>query len=398
MVSTTSPFPPSRTRSSSDRRADTELHPMTDRTITFFYPFPDDLAKIDRLDLDDWRFWSASWLSRRRGWCLRTALTLQKRGYPVRISATLPEKGIVVVGPEVGIRKAFLDFPWSARRNLFVVAIRADLLRCTFADVEIVQNGKFADNRRSFHVPHWPQPDLRPRSSERGTTVQSISFKGYYQNLSPDFRSAEWKQFLDANGFSLRKAMNASGEVGEPIPWHDYSNTDVLLAVRPDMTDAYFDKPATKLVNAWLAGVPAILGPEYAYREIRESSLDYIEVTSLEETMDALLRLKSNPDLYRAMVENGLKRAEEHDAEHVARRWEEVLFEKIAPMAQRRFRTSRLPVPLSRVVNLVAHPPSAAELSVVSRTTQSYMTWLVQSQIRPWLGRKRRRLQSMLAL
>jgi len=79
--------------------------------ITFYYPYPEDLGNLDAIDLKDWRFWSASWLSRRRGWLLRTYLQLREAGHPVRISAEVPREGIVILGPELTIRRRFLATP-----------------------------------------------------------------------------------------------------------------------------------------------------------------------------------------------------------------------------------------------------------------------------------------------
>ena len=41
----------------------------------------------------------------------------------------------------------------------------------------------------------------------------------------------------------------------------------------------WYLKPPSKLFNSWLAGVPAVLGHESAYRAERRSDLDYIEVS-----------------------------------------------------------------------------------------------------------------------
>ena len=68
-------------------------------------------------------------------------------------------------------------------------------------------------------------------------------------------------------------------------------------------------KPASKLVNAWAAGVPAMLGPEPAYRELRSSPLDFLETPAAEAVLDAIDRLRGEPGLYAAMAENGLRRA-----------------------------------------------------------------------------------------
>jgi len=281
---------------------------------------------------------------------------------------------------------------------LFVVSIRADLVRCTFADAAIVQNGKFADGERVFHVSYWPQPGLIPRDPDRGTAVRTITFKGYFPNLHPAFRTDAWNAFLDAHDMALRSDMNEDGMEGEPIRWHDYNATDVVLAVRPDMDRDYFDKPATKLYNAWHAGTPAILGPEYAYRELRRSDLDYIEVRSMEETQDALRRLASNPDLYQAMVDNGQRRADDFTFERITDRWADVLFGAIQPLAQQTVTSSsRLtPTLVRRCANLLRTPPSADEQRTWLLRSRNYLEHFAQSEVRPWLGRQRRKVQSIL--
>ena len=68
-------------------------------------------------------------------------------------------------------------------------------------------------------------------------------------------------------------------------------------------------KPSTKLVNAWIAGVQALLGPEPGFQDIRQTPLDYFEVKTPVEVLNAIHRLRSQPALYEQMVSNGLKRA-----------------------------------------------------------------------------------------
>ena len=146
--------------------------------------------------------------------------------------------------------------------------------------------------------------------------------------MTPEFAAPEWADGLRRQGIEWRCDAVAWGgnAASYQTSWNDYHDTDVVLAMRKDVSHLHVKKPASKLINAWLAGVPAILGPEQAYRELRRSPLDYIEVASAREAGEALARLASEPALYQAMVENGLRRGEEVRAEACTRVWAELLF------------------------------------------------------------------------
>jgi hypothetical protein len=175
-----------------------------------------------------------------------------------------------------------------------------------FADIEVVQNAASADGARAFHVPHWPQPGLLPRDPGRGDVLRTLLFPGTSQNLHPGFRAQPWQDFLQKRGLEFR--CHYATPQGAPPAWHDYRDIDVMLAIRPSGATLVRNKPAWKLFNAWLAGVPAILGPESGYRELRERPLDFIEATGPDDAMAAIDRLRSEPGLYAAMVDNGRTR------------------------------------------------------------------------------------------
>jgi len=75
---------------------------------------------------------------------------------------------------------------------------------------------------------------------------------------------------------------------------------------------------------------PAILGPEPAYQERCRSALNFIEAQSPAEALCAIEKLKRQPDLYIANVENGYKRATEFTAEQLSLRWFDLLSDPIA--------------------------------------------------------------------
>jgi hypothetical protein len=233
-------------------------------------------------------------------WIVLTFLRLRDAGADVRLSNRIPDAGVVVF--YAGDKRAV----WSQlrdRQSVLLAAVRSDRHPVGFADCEIVQNASSADGRRALHVPHWPQPGLVPRDAARGDALHVALFPGTPQNLDPAFAADDAQAFLRERGIALRSAVAGA----QPV-WNDFHDVDVLLALRPASMGLVRNKPAWKLFNAWLAGVPAILGPESGYRELREGPLDFLEATTPEDALRALQRLQDEPGLYAAMVRNGLVR------------------------------------------------------------------------------------------
>ncbi|MEA2600650.1 MAG: hypothetical protein QOF89_1642 [Acidobacteriota bacterium] len=309
--------------------------------VTFFLAEVEDLEALRCLDPDrDWRELQLG----ERAWILQTYLRLVRAGFPAELSTTPPAEGIIVFHAK---QARALRSQWRRLQRAVLLGVRADNREPLIADFEVVQNGRFVDAGRRFLVPHWPQPALIPRDGSRRVTIRRIAFKGFEQNLHPDFRSADWQEFLAGRGIEWEvDAVPFAGAATDRLGtnWPDFRQVDLLLAVRPRDHHLWTSKPATKLINAWLAGVPALLGPEHAYRELRRSGLDYLEVGSLEEAKAAVLQLLERPDLYHSMVENGRARGAEFTAEATLSRWMSLLNLKIPDLASRHF-SRRLPLP-----------------------------------------------------
>jgi len=300
--------------------------------LTFFLHGELDLAQLARLDPDrDWR----EFVTGERAWILQTYLRLRASGCEARLAGELPDDGIVVFSSKQ--RRLLLRQRVRATRAL-LIGVREDVGEALIADLEVVQNRRQADGRRRFFIPFWPQPGLLAREPLRGTRIETIAFKGYLGNLHPAFRDASWQGFLAANHLRWladaapykRNAVDAAG-----LEWNDFREVDLILAVRAPDPRLHPRKPATKLYNAWHAGVPALLGPEVAYRELRRSRLDYIEVASPSEAREAIARLRADPQLYAAMVANGRERAREFTTQAIAARWRVLLADTAAAAAQR---------------------------------------------------------------
>jgi hypothetical protein len=244
-------------------------------------------------------------------WIAQSYMRLRKRGHDVRLTDKfVPEEVCVALAALKGSNRPYRSFAVSVQCHLLVARI------CEF---NIVQNQLLLQRPNQALLPHWPQPGLIPRDVSRGTRLEHIGYFGD-ESLMSDFNSAAFRSELKKLGMTLVTHQQ----------WNDYSNTDVVLAVRnvPQSYLAY--KPASKLYNAWAAGCPALLGQEPAFAAHRRSNLDYIEVGNPAEALVALARLKAEPELFQNMVDNGIRRSCDFSVDAVARCWERLLSGPIA--------------------------------------------------------------------
>lgn len=292
-------------------------------TIHFYLPNREQVDTLRGADPDrDWRLFSTGV----QVWIGQTYLRLRQLGMDVVLTCDPPDRGIVVthadyVGALLGAQR------WPA--SLVIVAARADRPPNRYAEFEIVQNSGTADGRRVHYVQHWPQPGLVRRDPARGDSIRTIAYKGMVGEVGETFKQSAWMDFIRENGLTWQcdaTVWQGNGQTAyQDVAWNDYSEVDVIVAIRKDTSSLYPRKPASKLINAWAAGVPAILGPEQAYRELRRTPLDYIEATNAQEVSAAIDQLRANSALYRDMINNGLQRAQELNAEQCALRWREIL-------------------------------------------------------------------------
>jgi hypothetical protein len=252
-------------------------------------------------------------------WSAQTFMNLKKRGLNVQLTAQLVPGSICIV-PFDYIYLSDLSY------KSYVVVVQYDRAHPEICEQRIVLNKLGAIDPTHHFLPHWPQPNLVPRDPSRGTRVENLTFKGNSYNLTDAFKDAAFLKALD----SLQMKLVLSAEEAGFNGWRDYKTADVVLAIRNITKYDSTLKPALKLTNAWFAGCPAILSPEPAYQDLRQSELDYIEVKTPEDAIAALKRLKDEPKLYAAMVENGFRRASEFTEDKVARRLRNILANPIA--------------------------------------------------------------------
>jgi len=150
-----------------------------------------------------------------------------------------------------------------------------------------------------------------------------VAFVGAEKNLEAEFRTSEFKDRVAELGMKFRI-------INDPDKMSDYSEIDAILAAR-NFGKRVSHKPAQKLTNAWRAGVPALLGCEEGYRELRYSHLDYLEVKSVDEAVAGLKRLKEDVEFREAVIENGLRKSDFHTINAVQSLWADVFRTQIFP-------------------------------------------------------------------
>ncbi len=291
---------------------------MTDMPAVYFY-IPERQFPVDNMphSPDEYWEWMAAWGSRygrgKYDWTLQTYLHLKVNGFQCELIGTIPAKGIVIAH-----RDFFLD-NLKPSPGLLLVCIKVDREAHPYAQLQIVQNPDDEICQRSqnlwqsYCIPFWLQPGLIKRDSSRQDKFENAAFYGVTGTLAPELQDPSWEERLKNEGLRW--------EVVSSDRWHDYSQTDVIVAVRSFDGQTHNLKPPSKLINAWHAGIPCVLGGESAYRKLRKSELDYIEVNTVDEAIAAIVHLRENPKLRDSMIENGKMRAEETGNASLTARW-----------------------------------------------------------------------------
>lgn len=255
-------------------------------------------------------------------WVLLTYLWLKELypELPIVLTSELPTSGIVIA------YRDHLTDDWVPPAELYVVCLQADRAPHPHADYHIVQNPRrprlwFANRSGQGFIPHWPPAAVIPREPSRGNRVERIGFFGLPidGSLGVPFRGDAWSRHLETHGFQWVIKPRDS--------WDDYSDVDVVFALRDTYGRPYHFKPASKLVNAWLGGVPAVLGPESSYRALRSTADDYMEATNEAEVIAWLNKLRSDSSLYERMRLRAIERGKAFTHRAIARAWVDLLHE-----------------------------------------------------------------------
>ncbi len=296
----------------------------------FFY-LPEEYLPQGQIPEDYTEFWDycvKNWNGYYAGilvWTLKTYLLL-KDYVSCKLVTNIPEKGIIIAH-----RKSL---PAKPKPKQLFVCIKADKSVHPYSQIHLVQNSCDCLFKRSpglwqtYYVPRWPQDKLKPRSKSRGTRLENVGYYGVRRELAKELQSKKFERLMQSNGFKWHIFSN-------PKKWVDYSKTDAIVAVRSFKKQGFNNKLASKLYNAWRAGVPVLLGPETAYQNEKKSRFDYMEVNSANEIISALKSLRKNHRLYKQMVNNGIIRSKEVSQNKIIGLWKSFLVNVAVPAYRR---------------------------------------------------------------
>ena len=265
----------------------------------------------------------------RNSWIAQTFLRLRDplaaRGWKVTTGPTFVPGTVSIVHRDDANRFA------TDAATSFLLVVRADRAPVHACDLAICQNGLSLMPHERF-IPLWPQPGLRPRDTSRGTRLEKLAYLG---------RTGSMPKWFGEEAFHAALArLGVRFEVREQ-DWHRCEEVDAVLASRVEAAAVLDTKPATKIYNGWLAGIPVLAAPEPAYREARRRALDFLEVRDSADVIRAVRLLHDHPDVYAAMVANGRVRASEYGIEATRARWLSLFDDEIGPAISRAARGSR---------------------------------------------------------
>jgi hypothetical protein len=273
-------------------------------SIHFIVPkaFVDRLADLPRMTVgEDYPYW----VSGDFNWAAQSWLVLREFREGMTIGTT-PVPG------KINFAHGMVWRALGSRAGEFRLSARADYPRLFDVDMEVLQNPtQPRPAGRAIYLPYWPVPGMIPRDPGR-TEVRTIAYAGRIskKNLSRELQDGS---FAALGSLEFR--------VIEPHRWHDMSGVDILLAVRTLDRQTHDDKPASKLWNAWRAGIPLVAGWDSAFSAAGCAGVDYLRCGSLDEVMIALENLAGDPGFYARISAAGLRRSVDVSQESIAHQW-----------------------------------------------------------------------------
>ncbi len=237
-------------------------------------------------------------------WTVQTWCRLRDMGFGGVEIATEPAEG------RINIARSKMLSRRGADPAMFQVSIQSDSSRLLWAHFHIQQNSDLLCEDGAFQY-LWPQAGIIPRDTAR----EGAKRVGFIGKLDGNLAGAadQWSQTMEARGLEF--------VVREPERWNDFSDIDIAIGLRSFGHSRHSRKSANKLINSWIAGVPFVGGNDSAFSQVGTPGMDHLLAHNLEEAASQVERLRSDPDLYRDIVEAGRRKARAFSHERLAMQW-----------------------------------------------------------------------------
>jgi len=282
---------------------------MSDLPIHFLYNNKVDKYIYDITDVD--KHWN-EFREGRQIWILQTYCLL-KQYYPNITLGEIPRKDCINIlhAGYIGRSNRITDY--------YILSIRADFPSLFWSNYEIVQN-KLQLRQKTAYITHWPQPGLIKRNNKY-LNIKNVAYLGNpEQNILANYPIKDDLKKLGLNYIESGRDR-----------WNDYSDIDLVLAIRSFDNHIYSNKPPSKLINSWWAEVPLIAGMDSAYLHIAVPEEDFISVNSYDELLRKIAHVKQTPDYYQMIIQNGIRKRENYSRENIVNEWINVLENNVIP-------------------------------------------------------------------
>jgi len=209
------------------------------------------------------------------------------------------------------------------------------------ASFEIIPTTQSPARWPAIWLPLLPQRGLIQRSLQRRGTLSSVGTMANRRNVPPQFLEKHFEIRLGELG--LKWIPRIQDSVTPDARWHDFSDLDVCLCVRnTQFVHRDVHKPATKLINAWVAGCIPLIDKEAGYLELATPGHDCLVVDSPEAVIDTLASLVASPEMIAALERGVAEAARRYAPQTVLDQWQQLLFESDSVWQLPNERTTRV--------------------------------------------------------
>lgn len=265
---------------------------------------------------------------------IELAKRLEKRSHTVTFGVLVPRHADIVIFFKQhlaqGLRKSFRQIVISCMFP--TVHIRSDLPRelpeTIPCDVQVVPNLASIKEKNQVFLLHLPQRGLIKSGRSIHDPIQIVSVKSMPENLSCGLK--ELKENLRLLNPSVRLVLDVPHKENvNENSWHDFSGVDVSLIFRKITANEFSDtrKPATRLINAWIAESIPFVQPLECYLELIEEGENAFVVNHLREVIEKIRHLNENPHLLKEIRLGVFNAAKQISSDEILNQWEKLIID-----------------------------------------------------------------------